>query len=180
MPFRGFLAIAGVIAAVLLARWFEQGDYRDPWSGRRHCAAPPAEVSAWAQTSRARQASDAANLERWLNGHTEDVNHLYGPFCQAPLHTAARFGRDDLAELLIARGADVGTGDAPRRNTALHVAAQYGHADVARVLVTRGADVNAPSRYGGTALHEAVAGLEAPSNLEGRIQVAARRGDEFL
>src|SRR5262245_7903981 len=172
MLFRGLLAIAGLIATLLLAQWFEHGEYYDPWSGRRHCAAEPAEIAAWAQNYRARQATDAANLAQWLNGHAGDVNHLYGAFCQTPLHTAARFGRDDLAELLIARGADSGTGDAPARNTALHLAAQYGNVDVARVLVTRGANVNAPNRYGRTALHDAVAGLEAPSNLEGRIQVA--------
>ena len=169
MVFRGFLAIAGLIATLFLAQWFEHGEYYDPWSGRRHCAAEPAEIAAWAQNYRGNQAADAAKLGQWLNGHAEDVNHLYGPFCQAPLHTAAQFGRDDLAEMLIARGADLATGDAPRRNTALHLAAQYGHVAVARVLVTRGANVNAPNRYGRTALHDAVAGLESPSNIEGRI-----------
>ena len=172
MLFRGFLAIAGLLAAVLLARWFEQGDYYDPYNGRRHCAAPPAEIAAWSQTGRARQAADAANLGQWLNDHAGDVNHLYGAFCWTALHTAARFGRDDLAELLIARGADLAAGDEPARNTALHIAAQYGNVAVARVLVTRGANVNAPNKYGRTSLHDAVSGLAGTSDLEGRLQVA--------
>jgi ankyrin repeat protein len=172
MLFRGFLAIAGLIAAVLLAQWFEEADYYDPWRGRRHCAAEPAAIAAWSQNGRARQAADTANLAQWLNDHAGDVNHLYGAFCQTPLHTAARFGRDDLAELLITRGADLAAGDEPARNTALHVAAQYGNVAVARVLVTRGANVNAPNKYGRTSLHDAVSGLGGTSDLEGRLQVA--------
>lgn len=172
MLFRGFLAIAGLIATLLLAQWFEHGEYYDPWSGRRHCAAEPAAIKTWSYTNRARQPADSTGLDRWAKANAEDVNHLYGAFCWTPLHTAARFGREDLAELLIAAGADVRTGDAPARNTALHLAAQYGNVAVARVLLTRGANVNAPNRYGRTALHDAVAGLAAPSNIDGRIQVA--------
>ena len=172
MLFRGFLAIAGLVAAVVLARWFEEGDYYDPWNGRRHCAAEPAAIAAWSQNGRTRQAADPANLAQWLNDHAGDVNHLYGAFCRTPLHTAARFGRDDLAELLIARGADVGAPDEPARNTALHIAAQYGNVAVARVLLTRGANVNAANKYGRTSLHDAVSGLAGTSDLEGRLQVA--------
>jgi ankyrin repeat protein len=172
MLFRALLALAGLIAAVLLARWFEEGDYYDPYYGRRHCAAAPAAVQSWSQNGRARQAADTANLEQWLKAHAEDVNHLYGAFCLTPLHTAARFGRDDLAELLITRGADVAAVDEPARNTALHVAAQYGNAAVAEVLVTRGADVNAPNKYGRTALHDAASGLAGTSDLQGRLAVA--------
>ena len=171
MLFRGLLAIAGLIAAVLLARWFEEGDYYDPWNGRRHCAAEPAEIAAWSQNGRARQDADTANLARWLKDHAGDVNHLYGAFCLTPLHTAARFGREDLAELLIAGGADLGAGDEPARNTALHIASQYGNAAAARVLVTGGANVNAPNKYGRTPLHDAVSGLAGTSDLEGRLQV---------
>jgi ankyrin repeat protein len=172
MLFRGFLAIAGLIAAVLLARWFEEGDYYDPYNGRRHCAAPPAAIAAWSQTGRARQARDAAGLQQWLSEHGDDVNQLYGAFCSTPLHTAARFGRDDLTELLITHGADLGAGDGPARNTALHIAAQYGNVTVARVLVARGANVDAPNKYGRTPLHDAVSGLAGTSDLEGRLQVA--------
>ena len=172
MLFRGFLAIASLIAAVLLGRWFQEGDYHDPWSDRHHCAAPPAAIKAWSLTGRARQPADTATLQEWLNRHADDVNRLYGAFCWTPLHTAARFGRDDLAELLIRGGADVGAGDDPAHNTALHIAAQYGNVDVARVLVTRGANVNAPNKYGRTSLHDAVSGLAGTSDLEGRLQVA--------
>ncbi len=172
MLYRALLAIAGLIVAVLLARWFEEGDYSDPYSGRRHCAAPPAAIKTWSLTGRARQAADAANLEQWLKEHAEDINQLYGAFCWTPLHTAARFGREDLAEVLIARGADVAAGDEPSGNTALHIAAQYGNVAVARGLVARGADVNARNKHGRTPLHDAVSGLAGTSDLDGRLEVA--------
>jgi len=176
MLFRAMLALAGLIAAVLFARWFEEGDYYDPYNGRRHCAAAPAAVQGWSQNGRTRQAADAANLEQWLKEHAADVNHLYGAFCLTPLHTAARFGRDDLAELLIARGADVAAVDEPARNTALHIAAQYGSLAVARVLVARGANVNAPNKYGRTPLDEASAPYDNRANGDRMTQLLLSAG----
>ena len=111
------------------------------------------------------------NLNRWLDEHPDQANRLFGAFCWAPLHSAARFGREDLAELLIARGADVRTPDEPSGSTALHLAAQYGEAGVAKVLVAKGADVNAKTKFGKTPLHDAVDGLGGTSNLEGRVSV---------
>ena len=167
------LLVGGLlIFAVLLARWFEEGDYYDPVRGRHHCAAPPSAIKDWSYTLRARKPSDLANLDRWLQRHPDQMNRLFGAFCLTPLHTAARFGRDDLAERLIAAGAEVRTPDEPGGNTALHVAAQYGQAAVATVLVARGADVNAANRHGRTPLHDAVSGLAGTSDLEGRIEVA--------
>ncbi len=155
MVYKAALAIAALIFAVLSARWFEEGDYYDPVRGRRHCAAPPAAVKDWSLTNRARQPGDRVNLERWLAANKSDVNELFGAFCWTPLHTAARFGREDLAELLIAGGADVRARDEPAGYTALHLAARYGEIGAARVLIARGADVNAETRFGGTPLGEA-------------------------
>jgi ankyrin repeat protein len=169
---RALLAVFALVFAVLVARWFEEGDYYDPVRGRRHCGAPPAAIRDWSYTSRTRRPEDLTSLERWLQQHPDEVNQLFGAFCHSPLHTAARFGREDLAELLIARGADVHTPDEPRGQTALHLAAQYGHASVATVLVARGADVNAATRFGRTPLHEAVSGLAGTSDLDGRVAVA--------
>lgn len=171
--YRASLALGALILAVLLARWFEEGDYFDPVRQRRHCAAPPSAVKDWSYTSRARRPSDLANLDRWLQDHPDQANRLFGAFCQTPLHTAARFGREDLAERLIARGADVRARDEPRGQTALHLAAQYGHTSVAALLVARGADVDAAGmRDGRTPLHDAVFGLAGTSDLEGRVAVA--------
>jgi len=59
-----------------------------------------------------------------------------------PLHRAAQLGHKDVAELLLAKGANVNdranTGDTP-----LHAAALNSHMDVAELLLAKGADVNA-------------------------------------
>ncbi len=168
----GLIAAAALALAVLSARWFEEGDYYDPVRGRRHCSAPPSAIQDWSSTGRTRRPADRINLDGWLEQNGEEVNRLFGAFCLAPLHTAARFGREDLTELLIGRGADVHTPAEPAGDTALHLAAQYGEARVATVLVARGASVNATTKFGRTPLHDAVFGLAGTSDLEGRVAVA--------
>jgi ankyrin repeat protein len=169
---RVLLAIVGLSAAIMMARFFEGGDYRDPIRGTRHCGSPPPEIQSWSYTSRTWQADDRSGLEEWLEKRPGQINELFGAFCHSALHSAARFGREDLATLLITRGANVNAGTEPRAETPLHLAAQYGQAAVAKVLVDRGADVNAATRFGRTPLHEAASGLAGTSDLDGRIQVA--------
>jgi hypothetical protein len=169
---RALLAIVAFVAAILMARFFERGDYYDAYRGRRHCAAAPEAIQRWSHTNRTRRPDDQAGLERWLEKHPAEVNQLFGAFCQSPLHEAARFGREELAALLIAHGADVNLGREPRGETPLHLAAQYGHHAVAVVLVDRGADVNASTTFGRTPLHEAASGLAGTSDTDGRVEVA--------
>jgi len=69
-----------------------------------------------------------------------------------PLHEAARWGHLAIAELLIAKGADVRTSDRTGR-TPLHNAASYSRWDVAKLLIAKGADVNARFDDGKTLLH---------------------------
>ena len=171
MTRRVVLAAVLLAFAILAARWMEGGDYYDPLRGRRHCAAPPSAIKDWSSTGRTRRPTDSTNLSRWLQQNPDEVNRLFGPFCQAPLHLAARFGREDLAELLIARGADVRAADEPAGQTALHLAAQYGQAAVAATLVARGADVNARTKGGRTPLHDAAFGLAGTSDIEGRVEI---------
>jgi ankyrin repeat protein len=168
---RPLLAIAALIVAIVSAWWFENGDYVDPVRNRRHCASPPDAIQAWSYNGRTPKPSDAADLERWLKGHRDEVNQKFGAFCLTPLHSAARFGRDDLARQLIASGADIKAGDEPGGNTPLHLAAQYGHVGVATVLVAAGADVNAGNKRDRTPLHDAVSGLAGTSDLEGRVEI---------
>lgn len=70
-----------------------------------------------------------------------------------PLHSAAIFGRVDMAELLLARGAEI---DA--RNdwnwTPLHFAANYHEADMVDLLLKHGADVQSRNKAGHTPLGE--------------------------
>ena len=99
------------------------------------------------------------------------MDSWYTAFCQTPLHIAARFGREDLAPVLIAAGADVNARDR-RNDRPLHLAAEYGNAAIVRVLLERGADVNAPGAMNRTPLHAAADGLAGTQDADGRLQVA--------
>ena len=80
-----------------------------------------------------------------------DVNqtNTYG---ETPLHVAAKFGKFDVAQLLLDRGADVNKA----RNygvTPLYIAAERGQLAVAQLLLDRGADVNKAVMHGRTPLY---------------------------
>ncbi|MGH2618434.1 MAG: hypothetical protein ACRDJC_24655, partial [Thermomicrobiales bacterium] len=91
----GILLFGLVIYA---AHRFEHGDWTDPRTGTRHCRTPPEAVRAWSYTHRERQPADRANLERWIREQPADLDRLYGASCVTALHSAARFGREDLAQ----------------------------------------------------------------------------------
>ncbi|HIG23126.1 ankyrin repeat domain-containing protein, partial [Henriciella sp.] len=69
-----------------------------------------------------------------------DIN-AKGLFGDTPLHIAAQFGHTEIAELLIAKGADVNADNA--KETPLHRAATNGHYAIAELLIAAGVDVNA-------------------------------------
>jgi ankyrin repeat protein len=73
-------------------------------------------------------------------------------FGRTPLYLAAENGRKQVAELLIAKGADV---NAKNGFTPLHRAAYQGHKEIAELLIANGADVNAKDDDGRTPLHYA-------------------------
>jgi ankyrin repeat protein len=77
-----------------------------------------------------------------------DVNakNRYG---STPLHRAAYAGHKEIAELLIAKGADVNAGD---KVTPLHYAAQGGEKEMVELLIVDGADVNKKDDDGKTPL----------------------------
>jgi len=76
-----------------------------------------------------------------------------------PLHAAALNGHKEIAELLIAKGADVDAKDAlgntPLYNTISFNAALDGYKEIAELLIQNSADVNAQDKNGNTPLHEA-------------------------
>ena len=67
------------------------------------------------------------------------------------MHWAATKG---IAELLIAKGADVNAKDEVE-STPLHTAALNGHMETPELLIAKGAEVNANYEDGGTPLDEA-------------------------
>jgi hypothetical protein len=72
-----------------------------------------------------------------------------------PLHWAADWGYKDIADLLLAYGADVNARN-NIRSVPLHKAAAGGHDEVAKLLLAKKADVNAKNLFGETPLHGAV------------------------
>ena len=84
-----------------------------------------------------------------------DVNAAGGLFGYTPLQQATFGGHKEVAELLIAAGADVDAmgGD---RWTALLLAAGDGHKEIAELLIAKGADVNAKGWSESTPLLAAV------------------------
>ena len=89
--------------------------------------------------------------EGWDGAELEESNidlansllgkQLHSGIRETPLFLATEEGKDDIAQLLISRGADVrfndGTGSTP-----LMWAAQNGSAETVRMLINKGADVN--------------------------------------
>ena len=97
---------------------------------------------------------DVSTLIALLDGGA-DPNLLDGPIPYHPLDYAAMHGRADVADLLIAFGADMNAKDNLYGGTPLHYAIWYapqGHLEVAELLINRGADVNAKDANGLTPL----------------------------
>ena len=85
-----------------------------------------------------------------------DVNAAQGDGFTA-LHWAAKTGNREVAEVLIAAGADIGATTRLGSHMPLHVAAAAGHAGVAEVLLSAGAPVAVPTNTGARSIHFAAA-----------------------
>jgi uncharacterized protein len=85
-----------------------------------------------------------------------ELVRAYSPDGWTPLHLACFFAQPDVAEALIARGADVRARSRnPMQNAPLHAAAAGRNKDAVQALLEHGADVNARQHGGWTALHAA-------------------------
>jgi ankyrin repeat protein len=157
--------IAATAACLIVAigvPWCQSrfGSY-DPLTGNRVCGDPPSEIHVWAFNNHTRSSAETISLQKWIARNPRRINTQYGAFCQTPLHLASRFAREDLADTLIAAGADVKASDR-LGETALHAAANglsnqsnVARIEVARLLLAAGADVNARARNGFTPLRTA-------------------------
>ena len=145
--------------------------YVDLYTGNRGCPVIPSEVRSWSVLGDMREPGEAATLQKWIARHPRQINKQYGAFCETLLHVAAQWGREDLADLLIAAGADVEAGNEIDQRP-LHVAARYGRPTVVKLLLARGADVGASGWRVHTPLHAAACGLGSQSNIKGRLEVA--------
>jgi len=165
------LAVTALCLLTWGVPWCRQNFGYFDLAGNRGCAAAPSEVSVWAFHNRSRRPKDLVDLRKWISRHPGRINDHYNAFCETPLHRAARFGREDLAEALVAAAADV---EAQNKNGEhpLHVAAAYGHPAVVKVLLAGHADVGARDRGGSTPLHAAAFGHGGRENLDARIEVA--------
>jgi len=80
-----------------------------------------------------------------------------------PLHFACFFGQEEIARLLIERGADVsGVAHNPMKVMPLHSAAATRNLAIVRLLLEYGAPPNAPQQHGWTALHAAAQNGDKP------------------
>ena len=75
---------------------------------------------------------------------------------RTPLQLAVIHNKLEIAELLLANGADVNARDADQQTPLLEALAVYKHDKMVRLLLANGADVNLADRWGMTALIYAV------------------------
>lgn len=167
------LAAAAVCLVVVIGiPWCQENvGSIDLMTGNRACGAAPSEIRVWSGNGHTRRPEEAVNLRKWIARHPDRINRQFGAFCNTPLHSAARFGREDLAELLIAAGANVEAQNELHERP-LHASATYGRPTVVRLLLARGADVNARGPGGKTPLHAAVLGVGQQLDVEARLEVA--------
>ena len=114
------------------------------------CGPPPPDISI---IDAARDGNIEAVKQHIAAGTDVSARHNMGR--HTPLYFAVFKGHMEIAELLIANGADVNAkniGDF----AALHMAASWGHKEIVELLITNGADVNAKDENGETPLDKAI------------------------
>ena len=116
-------------------------------------AASPEPPTAKAPDISIGEAAEVGNIEfvKQAIADGADVNAKGGQFGGTPLYDATWNGHKEVAELLLANGADVSA-----KNkfgfTPLHNAAMRGHKEIAKLLIAEGADVNAKTKDNTTPL----------------------------
>jgi ankyrin repeat protein/uncharacterized protein YtpQ (UPF0354 family) len=109
------------------------------------------------------QEGDLKKVKSWLK-HTPALVFSRDGLDRTLLQFAAIKGHKEVAELLLAKGAEINS-KGTKGETPLHLAASLGHVHVVKLLLGKGADVNAKAKDRVTPLHLAA--------LEGTREVAA-------
>ena len=125
------------------------------------------------------EAVEKGNVEavkRYLNAGG-DLEAKGGGGKRTPLHGAAIEGHKEIAELLIAEGADVNAKDDDGW-TPLFVAVGDGYKKIIELLIANGADVNAKDDVGDTPLDMAI-GLEQPETVALLRKHGGKTGEEL-
>lgn len=142
------------------------------YSGKRDMATTLIECGASVDVFLASALGDLDRVRALLQDEP-DLIAAYSEDGWTPLHLAAHFGSTEVAELLLAHGADVEARSRSREgNTPLHAAVAGKQPSLVDLLIARGADVDAADAGGWTALniaaHEGV-----PAIIESLLRAGA-------
>jgi ankyrin repeat protein len=107
----------------------------------------------WETPMHAAVITDDVNILSLLIEHGADMEDQ----SRTSLNHAASYGRVQIGQYLLDRGANINTRN-DLRNTPLINAVSYGHIEFARMLLERGAVIDAQGYYRKTALHCAING----------------------
>jgi hypothetical protein len=101
------------------------------------------------------KAGDLTKVKALIEDYPGVVSSQDEPWMWMPLHVAAEFNKKDIAELLVAKGAPVNSGDIDHL-TPLYIAVREGHKEIVELLLANKADVNAKDNRGDTPLDAAI------------------------
>ena len=144
------------IVAARSAAWWVSSPFRRP-RGPQPCDPAMARLlldrGAAFDLTIAAALGDAARVTAMLDENPALINHAR-PNLRRPLTAAVEFGHDDIARMLLARGADPTWPDADDspRGAALHNAARMGNQPMVELLLKHGADPNGFVNSSGTAM----------------------------
>ena len=105
---------------------------------------------------RAAAAGDVESVKRLIDENPDEINSKDSHSGLAPLHEAARAGHADVAQVLIAAGADPNDTTTHGNQTPLHLAAKVGAEEVCKILLEAGAKPWLEDEDGATAIEVAI------------------------